>query len=107
MKVVIKEPQKKPYITEINSGLNVLQKQVGGWIENVYELENKKINIWINEEGKINNLTPNFYIYDGYDIVVGTAVFTGFNEDGESVSLTEKQIKDILQYLENRTLLVL
>lgn len=104
MKVVIKEPQKAPYITEINSDLETLQQQVGGRIDNVYDLVSEGINIWINDEGKLNGLIPNFYIYDGIDIVVGTAVFTGFNQEGESISLTEKQTDKVLQYLKYRTL---
>lgn len=104
MKVIIKEPNKKPYEAEIENTLETLQSLVDGKIENVYELDPDDINIWINDEGKLNRLNPNFFIYDGQDIVVGTAIFTGFNEDGENVSLTKKQKKRVYKYLSNRCL---
>lgn len=50
MRAIIKEPYKKAVIKEIEPGLKPLQNLVGGLIENVYELEEQNINIWINEE---------------------------------------------------------
>ena len=49
MRAIIKEPYKKAVIKEIEPGLKPLQNLVGGLIENVYELEEQNINIWINE----------------------------------------------------------
>lgn len=74
MRAIIKEPYKKAVIKEIEPGLKPLQNLVGGLIENVYELEEQNINIWINEEGKLNDLAPNFLIYNMQDVVVGTAI---------------------------------
>lgn len=102
MKAIIKEPFKKAVVKEIEPGLKSLQQLVGGLIENVYELEDQNINIWINEEGKLINLDPNFFVYDKQDVVVGTAVFVGYNpETGSDVSLNDEQISIIEQYLKN------
>ncbi len=99
LKAVVKKPGEAPYITEIDEGLEALQKQVGGLIECVYELEKENINIWINEEGKILELDPNFIIYQGTDFIVGPAVFLGFApETGETISLTEEQISKVMLY---------
>lgn len=104
MKVVIKNPFEKPVVTEIEEGLKPLQKLVGGLIDNVYELTQQNINIWINDEGKIYNLEPNFIVYGGSDIVVGTAVFTGYDDEGGDISLTDEQITIIKDYLSKRSL---
>ena len=100
MRAIIKEPFKKAVEKEIEPGLKTLQQLVGGLIENVYELEDHNINIWINEEGKLINLDPNFLIYDKQDVVVGTAVFVGYDpKTGSDVSLNDEQISIIEQYL--------
>ena len=104
MKVVIKKPFEKPVVTEIEEGLTPLQKLVGGLIDNVYELDEHNINIWINDEGKIYNLDPNFLVFGGNDIAVGTAVFTGCDSEGGDISLTDEQITIIKDYLSKRSL---
>lgn len=37
--VLVVEPEKKPYVKEISSGLSSLQKEVGGYIQAVYPYE--------------------------------------------------------------------
>lgn len=106
MRAIIKEPYKKAVIKEIEPSLKPLQNLVGGLIENVYELEEQNINIWINEEGKLNDLAPNFLIYNMQDVVVGTAVFVGYNsEDGSDMPLTDEQIDIIKEYLKKADLI--
>lgn len=106
MRAIIKEPYKKAVIKEIEPGLKPLQNLVGGLIENVYELEEQNINIWINAEGKLNDLAPNFLIYNMQDVVVGTAVFVGYNsEDGSDMPLTDEQIDIIKEYLKKADLI--
>lgn len=83
MKVVIKKPFEKPVVTEIEKGLKPLQKLVGGLID---------------------NLDPNFLVFGGNDIVVGTAVFTGCDNEGGDISLTDEQITIIKDYLSKRSL---
>ena len=58
MKVLAVEPGKVPYETEIESGLESLQKAVGGSIEAVYPYEDP-VAVICNEEGKLMGLPLN------------------------------------------------
>lgn len=88
MKVLIVKPEEKPYVEEIENGLESMQEIVGGYIEMI-DLD-EKTSLVCNEEGKIQGLEGNRRI--GRDIIAGTFFLCGFNEDGESVSLTDDQI---------------
>ncbi|MBP2033384.1 hypothetical protein J2Z42_002087 [Clostridium algifaecis] len=88
MRVLIVQPQVRPYVAEIEEGLKPMQEIVGGSIEMVDLDENT--NLVCNEEGKIRGLEGNRRI--GRDIIAGTFFLCGFNEDGESISLTDEQI---------------
>jgi hypothetical protein len=77
--------------------LENLQAYVGGYIEAIRLGEDMVI--WLNEEGKLQNLEPNFSLTDRegvpYDLVVGNVLITGVSKAGEAVSLSDKQIKEI------------
>lgn len=88
MRVLIVQPQVRPYVAEIEEGLKPMQEIVGGPIEMVDLDENT--NLVCNEEGKIIGLEGNRRI--GRDIIAGTFFLCGFNEEGESISLTDEQI---------------
>ena len=64
-----------------------IQAEVEGLFECVY-LENNCIAV-VNEEGKINGMELNRRI--GNDIIAGPFFICGDSEDGEFVSLTDKQ----------------
>ena len=74
IRVVMVEPQKEAYITEISSTLSDMQQTVGGYIEGFYPFEDL-VCIVCNEEGKINGLELNRAIWDEnghiYDIIAG------------------------------------
>lgn len=94
--VLVVEPEKEPYVKEIDPGLKSLQKEVGGWIEAVYPFEDP-VAIICNEEGKINGLPLNRALIDDdsgeiYDIVAGTFLVTGLTEDNFG-SLNDEQIQ--------------
>jgi hypothetical protein len=98
--VVIVEPQKPARIERIKNDLSNLQKLVGGYIECIRQ---DGFDIIINEEGKLIELEPNFAMYQGQEVVVGTAIFAGVDyTEGEFKSLTEGQIKRILNAFTER-----
>lgn len=100
IKVVIVEPYKPARVELLPNALETFQKIVGGYIECIRE---KGYDIIINEEGKLDELEPNFRIYGGQDYVAGTAIFSGVDYDsGEFKSLTDEQIKSILKIFEGR-----
>ena len=75
MKIIVVEPQKKPVVREIDSGLESMQKVVGGSIEAVYPFE-EPVALICNDEGKLLNLPLNRALRDEngtvYDIISGT-----------------------------------
>ena len=77
-----------PYIKEIVKTLEEKQKIVG-WLIQFVELEDS-VDLILNEEGKTLNLEMNRIITN--DIVCGNFFIAG-QRNGESISLTEKQIQ--------------
>ena len=61
--VLIVEPGKEPYVKEIDSGLESLQHEVGGYIEAIYPYEDP-IALVCNEEGKLEGLPLNRALRD-------------------------------------------
>ena len=72
MKVLMVEPGKAPYETEIEGGLESLQKAVGGSIQAVYPYDDP-VALICNEEGKLMGLPLNRSLTDDngeiYDII--------------------------------------
>lgn len=94
MRVLIVKPQERPYVAEIEKGLKPMQEIVGGYIE-MMDLDGNT-SLVCNDEGKIQGLEGNRRI--GRDIIAGTFFLCGFNEDGESISLTDEQISKYYEY---------
>ena len=74
MNVLMVEPGKAPYETEISDGLEAMQAAVGGNIQAVYPYEDL-VGLVCNEEGKLEGLPLNRALRteDGeiYDIIAG------------------------------------
>lgn len=93
---------------EIKNTLANLQAIVGGNIEIPYiseELAEMGIDMIINEEGKLEDLRTTIIITaqeDGrvLDEIKGNVIFTSHDDEGETISLSNKQI----EYLENNVL---
>ena len=58
MQVVVVEPKKKPVVQDIDTGLESMQKIVGGSIQAVYPFD-EPVALICNEEGKLLNLPLN------------------------------------------------
>ena len=84
MTVLVVEPMKEPRVVTLPTGLEALQKAVGGYIEAVYPFEDP-VALICNEEGKFAGLELNRGLYDDkgklYDILAGTFLVTGLTED--------------------------
>ena len=94
---------------EIKNTLEELQQIVGGYIEIPFlsnRFKENTIDIIINEEGKfIDDCRPEIAIVDEntkqiLDIVHGNCIFASHNEEGDTVSLNEQQIKVVMQELQ-------
>lgn len=92
-------------VDKFNSDLESLQKAVGGYIEAI-RLDSETI-IWVNEDGKVNDLKPNFMLTrgnKGLDYLVGNIVITGCNSEGDNISLTDSQLTKLKNAFVNRTM---
>lgn len=82
-----------------------LSQGVGGYIECVGLTPT--LDMWVNEEGKLDGLPYNpdataiFWSHFGFgtDIIVGDVVFTSHDEDGDTVSLGNEEMKYLEQFL--------
>ena len=89
----IKAPDKPWCIGYVENTLEAFQSIVGGYIEHFAETESG-IHFFCNEEGKLLGLQPNV-ITVHRDIVVGTIFAVRSDADGEFVSLTDEDFKDL------------
>lgn len=100
--ILVVEPGKKPYPKEIRSGLESLQKEVGGYIEVVYPFD-EPVGIVCNEEGKLNGLPLNRALRDEggnvYDILSGNFLVVGLGEE-DFCSLTPEHMEQFSQKFE-------
>ena len=80
---------------EIDSGLESLQHEVGGYIEAIYPYEDP-VALVCNEEGKLEGLPLNRALRDEdgdiYDVVAGTFMVVGLTDDSFG-SLTVEQMQ--------------
>lgn len=88
--VLVVEPERKPYVKEIDPGLISLQREVGGDIQAVYPFP-EPVAIVCNESGKLDGLPLNRALRDEngkpYDIIAGTFLVVGLgDEDFTSLS---------------------
>ena len=94
IRVLIVEPQKQPYVKDIENDFRAMQAAVGGPIEYLYLTDDA--HIYCNEEGKLLGLTGNRRMDNG-DVIAGTFFICGDNGYGEDISLTDEQVE---QYTE-------
>jgi hypothetical protein len=90
MRILMVEPGKEPFVTEVSNDLESLQKAVDGLIEVMYLEEN--VLIVCNEEGKCMGLDGNRRVDNG-DIIAGAFLICGSNNEGEMLSLTDEKIE--------------
>lgn len=80
------------------------KRLVGGYIECLRVTE--EIDLWLNEEGKLDDLEPNFGLVRGdqiLDIIVGDVFFASHDSEGETISITEEQIAHVKErFIERR-----
>lgn len=89
---------------EIENSLGSLQRYVHGYIEVIRPFEDRDVVVIVNEEGKINGLSPNRALMDEngdvIDIIAGDFLIASVSEDGEFTSLTQAQIRKYTKMFE-------
>lgn len=101
MQVVIVEPEKKPFVQNIDDTLTSMQQIVGGTIQAVYPFE-EPVALICNDEGKLLNLPLNRALRDSngaiYDIVAGTFFLCAASVDSDRFEcLTDEQVQIYLE----------
>jgi hypothetical protein len=95
------EPGRAPYHKRIDSGLESLQKEVGGYIEAVYPFSDP-VALICNEDGKLLGLELNRALRDDegdiYDIISGTFLIVGLTEDNFGSLPVELSVKYALRF---------
>ncbi len=77
--------------------LEDMQEVVDGSIENCYCNEDLHYDMYCNEEGKLDGLYYHLALSRNseiYDLVCGNILVIGFNDEGETVGLTQEAIND-------------
>lgn len=97
LSVVYVEPNRKPFVSEIEHTLNAEQKAVGGLIELVYN--DDETAIVCNEEGKLKGMEGNRRIGNGSSIIAGSFFIVGLTE-GDFRSLTESEVTKYMDKFE-------
>lgn len=84
------------------NSLDLLQSLVGGYIERIPLFDDLGIDVWCNDEGKLQNLPVTAFIRHGKEIVdaiAGPLAFSGFDDEGETHPLTDTQIDSLADRL--------
>lgn len=98
MKIIVAEPNRKAYEKEIKGELDDSQKIVEGYIEPVpFSLNGQSYIVFCNEEGLIQNLSPNRYISG--NLIHGNFVVARYDGGTDIKGLTDKEIKVVLSEL--------
>ena len=87
VRIGFKEVNKDLVFMDIDGEYETIRDLVQGYIEYVPSGV-EGLDIIINEEGKLIELTPNLY-YGKHDILCGNVIFIR-NEDGDSASITKE-----------------
>lgn len=89
---------------EIENSLKSLQSYVDGYIEVIRPFDDEDVVMILNEEGKINGLSPNRTLMDEngdvIDIIAGDFLIAGVDDEGEFTSLNEAQIRKYMKMFE-------
>lgn len=99
------QPELKEFeIKQENDTYEIVRNAVGGYVEALRLSDT--CTLWLNEEGKLNELEPNFILTDRagnqVDFVVGDVIFTGVDEEGYTVSLSKEDIELIQERFTDR-----
>jgi len=99
-RVVIKKPGFRPYIKEIDAGLDSLQALVEGYIEVAMRAPNffgggDELVCYVNEEGLLKEMPLNIYRPSDGHPLVGPLVAVKTDNQGEDVSMTEEDAERV------------
>jgi hypothetical protein len=104
--VIIKTDGTKDIVEfEVGKSFDVIKNAVGGYFQ-VIGLPKSGVDLWVNEEGKLDNLPQNpigtsIWVDEyGYtDVIVGNIIITGgADHEGETLGLSLEQVAKFMNY---------
>lgn len=99
IKLMIKEPGKPAYVAEVDDTIEKMQEIVDGLIDCTEMPGVEDVDIFFDDEGLIKEKPGNVWLAGTENCIEGTIYFVGFDEEtGDSISLTDKQIKQCEKY---------
>ena len=90
-RVLVLEPHRVPYESEIADDYRAMQKAVNGMIEFTYPFNDDNVIVCGNEEAKLEGLEGNRRIYGS--VYCGNLFLIGDDHEGGCISLTDEQIQ--------------
>jgi hypothetical protein len=106
IRVIVKNPYEKAYVTTIKDDYKTITGIVHGVIDVTEFPGMENVDIFVNDEGKIIQMPGNFWLpnyvdheYD--DCVCGPCYIAGYDPDtGDSISLTDEQIDKCMKFID-------
>ena len=96
------------YEEDYASCYDMLKENVDGCVECVSfinDFSKRGIDLWVNEAGKLNDLLPTIAVTKNKELVEvlnGNIVFTRVNDNGETIPLTDEDIRFIRKTLNKK-----
>lgn len=102
IRLMIKEPYKPEYVTEIDDTYENMKQIIGGLLDCTPMPGGDHIDIFFDDEGLLKKLPGNIWLAGTGDCIKGTCYMVGYDEEtGDNVSLTDNQIKYCKRYIKN------
>jgi len=103
--VVTKLPNEPAKVEKMKNAYKTISEFCGGLIDMTELPKDDLVSVICNDESLINGMETNIVMPETEGVLCGPIVFAGYDpETGDSVSLTERQIKTVLRYCERNML---
>ncbi len=100
IRVVVKEPYKDPEIKTIKNDYKRMSEFLGGMMDITEFPLDETIDVMVNDESLLNGMEPNVIVPEIEGVWAGPIIFAGYEpETGESISLNDRQIEKVLEYI--------
>ncbi len=105
IRVVLKEPNKEPEVKTIKNDYKRMSDFCGGLIDITEFPLDETIDVMLNDESLINGMEPNIIVPETEGVWAGPLIFAGYEpETGESISLNDHQVVEVLNYIKENSI---
>lgn len=102
--VVMKLPDEKAEVRKIKNTYKELSEFCEGLID-IAPCPIDGVDIIFNDEFLMNGMRPNIVTPENYGVICGPIIFAGVDpQTGDTISLTEEQVKKVIQYCNDNML---